>query len=142
MDKTLVTATIAAAILGAAAVAQAQDTPKVDFGKMEYESNCAACHGIAGKGDGPLSSLLTKAPADLTSIAKNNGGVFPFQRTYEIIDGRRAVAAHGPRDMPVWGRDYLARTGYLEHPYAYDTESYVRARILALIDYMQRLQAR
>jgi mono/diheme cytochrome c family protein len=143
MDSRTLTATIAAATLfGTAAVAQAQDKPKVDFGKVEYESNCAACHGITGKGDGPMKPLLTKSPPDITMIEKNNHGVFPFQKTYELIDGRRTVPAHGTREMPVWGQDYLARSGYREFPYAYDADVYVRSRILALIDYMERIQAR
>ncbi|OQW32831.1 MAG: hypothetical protein A4E19_05615 [Nitrospira sp. SG-bin1] len=33
--------------------APAQSVP--DYGKAEYESNCASCHGLGGKGDGPLS---------------------------------------------------------------------------------------
>jgi hypothetical protein len=87
-----------------------------------------------------MKSLLIKSPTDISTLAKNNNGVFPVQRTYEIIDGRRAVPAHGSREMPVWGQDYLGRTGYMESPYAYDAEVYVRSRILALIDYIQRLQ--
>jgi hypothetical protein len=47
--------------------------------------------------------------------------------------------------MPVWGRDYSqesAKAGeyYLDVPY--DMEMYVRSRILALIDYLNRLQAK
>jgi mono/diheme cytochrome c family protein len=48
-----------------------------DLGKMNYESNCAACHGQNGKGDGPVSVELRTKPSDLTLIAKRNGGVFP-----------------------------------------------------------------
>lgn len=48
-----------------------------DFGKTEFESSCASCHGIRGKGNGPLVPLLTRRPTDLTLLAKNNQGVFP-----------------------------------------------------------------
>src|ERR1700687_4265849 len=76
--------------------------PQVD-GKSEYQAACANCHGIDGKGKGPLSTQLTLMPADLTVLAKNNHGVFPLAAVYEVVDGRaenKIVMAHGIRDMP------------------------------------------
>jgi hypothetical protein len=63
-------------------------------------------------------------------------------QVYEVIDGRKEVQAHGPRDMPIWGADYSVKAAehYVDVPY--DPESYVRARILALIEYINRLQAK
>ena len=61
---------------------------KIDIGQREYLSNCVACHGIAGKGDGPVAPILKAQVPDLTLMARNNGGVFPFARVYESIDGR------------------------------------------------------
>jgi mono/diheme cytochrome c family protein len=129
----------AALVASSAAMAQQQ---KVDFGKREYVSNCLGCHGAKGKGDGPYQEYLTKKASDITVLAKANGGVFPYQKVYETIDGRRAVAAHGPREMPIWGGDYLvgAAAHYVDVPY--DAEAYVRTRITALIDYVYRLQER
>lgn len=111
-----------------------------DYGKAEYESNCASCHGVGGKGDGPLTKIyIPMAPADLTTMAKRNGGVFPTQRAHEIIDGRQAVPAHGPRVMPVWGRDYYGQAPDLEG--FYDLRATITsARIAALVDYLFRLQ--
>lgn len=135
----------AAIIMGVTGIAQAQGKVKFDIGKREYEAKCAVCHGYKGKGDGSYAELLKKPASDLTVLKKNNGGVFPFDRVYSVIDGRDMVKAHGDRDMPVWGRDYSAETTrageyYLDVPY--DMEMYVRSRILALIDYLNRLQAR
>lgn len=115
---------------------------KLDFGKREYDSNCASCHGAKGMGDGPYKPWLTKSPPDLTVLAKENRGVFPYQRVYDIIDGRRPVAGHGPSDMPVWGADYLAKARADYTDVAYDAEAYVRTRIVALIEYLYRLQGR
>jgi len=136
-------ATIGVAFLGAAMAVQgaafAQD--KVDLGKHEYDSRCAVCHGAKGKGDGPFVGLGSLKAADLTTLAKRNGGVFPFQRVYEIIDGRQALRAHGTREMPIWGTDYRVESGgenYRDLPY--DPEAYVRTRILALTEYVYRLQ--
>jgi mono/diheme cytochrome c family protein len=124
-----------------AAPSYGQDT---DIGKNEYVLNCAVCHGDKGKGDGPLVALLKKPAADLTKIQKNNSGVFPFDRVYEIIDGREAVAAHGPREMPIWGDKYnneaAGRMGIWVT--TKDLESFVRGRILALVGYIYTLQAK
>jgi mono/diheme cytochrome c family protein len=121
-----------------------------DLGKREYESNCAVCHGPIGKGDGPYMRFMAykaKGVSDLTMIARRNGGAFPFQRVYETIDGTQELDAHGPRDMPVWGKDYVrqARDAYRDENYMmgrYDPELYTRTRILALTDYLNRLQVK
>jgi len=73
-------------------------------GKIQYQSSCAACHGADAKGDGPVSKELKTRPADLTVLAKNNNGVFPYDRVFQMIDGRNStVASHGTREMPIWG---------------------------------------
>lgn len=114
---------------------------RIDFGKKEFEANCASCHGVSGKGNGPITDLLKKSPPDITLVAKKNGGVFPMERLYKVIDGGE-VAAHGTRDMPIWGRDYKIQAAehYMDAPY--DPEAYVRARLLSLLEYINRLQAK
>jgi mono/diheme cytochrome c family protein len=131
------------ALCAQAAYAQAkQAEPKLDFGKREYDSNCAGCHGPKGKGDGVYKPYLNKSPSDLTTLSKANGGVFPFEYLYQVVDGRKAAAAHGSGDMPIWGADYLSKAAgdYMDVPY--DPEAYVRTRILALLDYLYRLQVK
>jgi len=134
------TALLGVAMAFASSVAISQT--KFDFGKREYDSNCASCHGVKGKGDGPSKPFLTKSPPDLTVLAKNNKGVLPVDRLHEVIDGRREVGSHGSRDMPIWGSEYKlkAAESYMDVPY--DTEAFVRVRILALIDYIGRMQAK
>ena len=46
-----------------------------DPGKQEFELHCAVCHGLDAKGNGFLGASLKIVPPDLTSLAKNNGGV-------------------------------------------------------------------
>lgn len=114
---------------------------KAGVGKLEYQSNCASCHGNDGKG-GAYVDFLKVTPPDLSQLSKKNGGVFPLERVYSVIDGRQEVKAHGPRDMPIWGRDYQIKAGEYYVDIGYDPEAYVRGRILALIDYLNRLQAK
>lgn len=123
-------------------LAWAQQT-KPDLGKREFENNCASCHGMDGKGNGPMGNLLRVGPPDLTQLAKKNQGVLPMNRMYEVIEGG-TVLAHGTRDMPIWGREY--RIDDAEHLREargnYDAAALVRARILLLLEYINRLQAR
>ena len=90
-------------------------------GADEYYRLCAVCHGEAGRGDGPMARVLKTPPPNLTLLAKNNDGHFPFLRVLAMIDGRNMIEVHGSREMPVWGesltRDYdqfIARTIELE----------------------------
>jgi hypothetical protein len=115
----------------------------LDWGKNEYLLSCQPCHGTTGRGDGPAASHLARHPADLTKLSESNGGVFPFVRVFEMIDGRLDVAMHGPREMPVWGdrykRDVIASTptGSLTEEAA---NLLARRRILELIEYISTLQ--
>jgi len=140
--RTVGLAAVALMALATSGAVLAQAKADVDFGKREYMSNCAVCHGTSGKGDGYYEGLLKQKPNDLTILAKANGGVFPAQRIYEVIDGRRAVAAHGPRDMPIWGADYYAQGAPFDSMGFYDPETYVRVRIVALSDYLARIQVK
>jgi Cytochrome c len=80
----------------------------LDFGKTEFLSKCAECHGADGKGAGPRSAEMKKKPADLTILAKNNNGVFAADAVHKIIDGREARTSHGSSKMPIWGCRHLS----------------------------------
>ena len=72
-------------------------------GQALFVRHCASCHGLDGKGTGPLAESLRVPPTDLTRIAERSGGRFDEAGVMAVIDGRRQVLAHGPREMPVWG---------------------------------------
>lgn len=114
----------------------------VSLGQLEYESSCAVCHGVDGGGGGPYAELLTPSVPNLRTLQKNNKGLFPFERVYEVIDGRAEIRAHGPRDMPIWGDRYNEDAMELRTmgEYTGNREVYVRARILALISHISTLQ--
>jgi mono/diheme cytochrome c family protein len=130
---------LAGGALSAAFAAQAQQ--RVDAGRVEYEAHCAVCHGPAGAGNGELRRFLTVPPSDLTTLSKRNGGAFPNQLVWEVIDGRSSteIGPHGPRTMPVWGQRYR-QEALQQASTAAEPEWYVRNRIVALLDYLSRLQ--
>ncbi len=93
------------------------------------------CHGLAARGDGPLAEQLKKRPPDLTQFAKQNGGKFPAEMVYKIIDGRQGVSGHGGKDMPIWGEAFKAtHDGF--------SEDSVKKRIDALVEFLESLQER
>jgi mono/diheme cytochrome c family protein len=121
---------------------QAQGT---DFGKNDYLKSCVSCHGVTGKGDGPMAKALKEPLPDLTKLSENNKGVFPASRVYDVIDGRIEVMQHGRRDMPVWGDIYasnltirLPRDSLSKEA----VEALVRVRILTLVEYISTLQGK
>ena len=132
--------------LSATAFAQTAKTDaqaaKTDFGKKEYELQCSVCHGMDAKGNGLLGAILKVVPPDLTTLAKKNGGVFPADRISSVIDGRAEIASHGSRDMPIWGNRYAINAAeyFVDVPFPYDREAFVRARVLLLVDYLNRIQ--
>ncbi|MEJ2552855.1 MAG: cytochrome c [Gammaproteobacteria bacterium] len=139
------TATMGVAVWLAYLLTGCAEVKTAEIGKQEFNSKCAACHGVNAKGDGPQAALLATKPANLTVLAKNNGGVFPAQRVHEIIDGRVEVIAHGPRTMPVWGREFQIDVPELppqaSMPFDH-RETTVRNKIKALVDYLAQLQVK
>ena len=102
-------------------------------GKVMYTSYCAACHGPAGKGDGPAASELKAAPVDLTQLAKNNGSKFPADHVRAVLDFGAKAPAHGTNEMPVWGT--------LFHALDQNDQVKVNLRIQNLVEYVKSLQA-
>jgi mono/diheme cytochrome c family protein len=130
---TLVAASLAAgALLLAGVPARAQDDAQ---GKQLFTKYCGSCHGPDGKGDGYLSSSLKQKPADLTLIAKKNGGKFPEQTVMRFIDGTTDVRAHGNPDMPVWGEVFKEQIA--SSP---TQQAEIRATILAIVNYIGSIQ--
>jgi mono/diheme cytochrome c family protein len=115
--------------------------PKVEQGVIKqvpasdaramFDTYCAVCHGKSGVGNGPAASALAKAPADLTRISTRNGGSYPDGKVKRYIEGVDEVAAHGSRDMPMWGDLFRALNR--------DT---AQIRVQALSDLIKGMQTR
>ena len=124
---------------GSAAFAQ-DDLGTQSIGKMEFQKNCAACHGMGGKGDGPLVEFLKQTPPDLTLLSKKNGGVYPQAKVYEWIRDAKRVRAHGTEEMPIWGDRYSKEIIELYGPDYTGPGSSVQQRILELVFYIGTIQ--
>ncbi len=133
--------------VAAMALASTQTTAnEYQVGEEEFRISCVSCHGLDGKGHGPMTEFLKLQPSNLTLLAKNNGGQypalkpgqFPFYQVFQMIDGRTLVSGHGDRDMPIWGNRYLIQEGEKYGPMG--AEKVIRERILELVRYVQSLQ--
>ena len=72
-------------------------------GRITFQRYCASCHGRAADGNGAVAGVLKVKPPDLRVLTANNDGEYPKDRVQSYVDGREDIAAHGRRDMPVWG---------------------------------------
>jgi mono/diheme cytochrome c family protein len=104
------------------------------LGAQLFLTHCAGCHGRDARGHGIITSELRHEPPDLTRFTARNGGVFPREQLYRIIEGR-GVASHGDRDMPIWG-DTFRRSRDTPNDAA------VKRRLDAIVDYLQAIQER
>jgi len=101
-------------------------------GKEMFMSYCASCHGKDAKGDGPAAAALKQAPANLTELAKENGGKFPSDKVTAVLRGQAKLMAHGDQDMPVWGPVFWKMSqGH---------EEQVQMRVANLSKYLESIQ--
>ncbi len=114
--------TIVVGLLFGLVVACRTVQPVAYDGAALYLENCAACHGATGV-------------PDLRRIAERNGGSYPRAAVFAMIDGRAVAAAHGTREMPIWGAQFRAMEG--EGPQA---ERDAVRRIEALVEFLERIQ--
>jgi len=76
--------------------------PEAPDGAKFYAENCVSCHGMSGRGNGPLAKELDASPTDLTLLARKNGGNFPRAWALSYIYGHPEQRDLG-RVMPQFG---------------------------------------
>ena len=113
-------------------MAPANDASAASGAEM-YQSYCASCHGPKGLGGGPVAQYLKTPVPDLTTLNRQNKGVFPTQRVAQVIRGEVDVKTHGIREMAVWGPFVLSQKN--------SQEAVIHARVANLSAYLESLQA-
>jgi hypothetical protein len=71
-------------------------------------------------------------PTNLTQLAAKNGGTFPDAHTMQVIKGDTMTAAHGNKDMPVWGPVFMQM--------GQQDTAQVQLRIRNLTKYLESIQ--
>ena len=103
-------------------------------GAEMYQAYCASCHGPKGVGGGPVAQYLKTPVPDLTTLNRQNKGVFPTQRVAQVIRGEVDVKTHGIREMAVWGPFFLSQKN--------TQEAVVHARVANLSSYLEGIQVK
>jgi cbb3-type cytochrome c oxidase subunit III len=111
-------------IILAVCVSMARATAQGDpfEGRKIYLTFCFACHGVMGKGNGPVRRLLPVAPRNHTDEQYMTGKT--DQDLFNAISGG-GEAFHGSRYMPAWSKrltdeevwDLVAYLRYLHRPH-------------------------
>jgi mono/diheme cytochrome c family protein len=104
----------------------------VPTGKAMFKQYCAACHGLDAKGHGPAHATLKVPAADLTTLAKRHGGVFPYDLVTNVLRFGPGFAGHGSSDMPTWSGIFQYMDNY--------NQAVVQKRIKNLCDFLISLQ--
>lgn len=109
---------------------------KITTARGDYMNLCVDCHGPGGKGDGPLAEGLEPKPADITRIARDNGGVFPKARVMSHIYGFTPGRSESP--MPAFGDLLDGKTVLYDSGDGIETPT--PARLVALMEYVEGMQ--
>ncbi len=111
--------------------------PGATDGARLYQEYCAACHGVEGKGDGPMARAMRKPPRDLTLMAVRNGDVYPTARVLSTIDGYTKSDLSGP-GMPEFGQ--LLRGDLVPYDTGDGIQTPTPRTLVALTEYLRTIQ--
>lgn len=103
-------------------------------GKAMYQEYCAACHGKNADGQGPAAPAFKVEPPDLTGLASRNGGKFPYDHFYAVLQFGTATPAHGSKEMPIWAPMFSSLDG--------GRKGVVEQRMHNLASYVDSLQSK
>ena len=127
-------AVMAAQTTGGSAQRASPLTIEALSGSESFEFYCAACHGRDGQGGGPVAAALNSSPANLTTLARWNDGIFPRDEVVAYVTGTgRTVTAHGAPEMPVWGPTFRSLD---------PSDVRVKVRIDNIVDYIESIQVK
>jgi len=133
----LAVALLVAVVASAAAQTGNRQQPVIRAvdGASIFRNYCAACHGLDGRGNGPVSKALKREIPDLTRLSQRNDGAFPaiHVRNTIMFGADDLLPAHGSKEMPIWG-PLLSSVS--------SNNSEVQLRISNLTKYIESLQVK
>ncbi|SIT10755.1 Cytochrome C oxidase, cbb3-type, subunit III [Roseivivax lentus] len=112
--------------------------PGASDGARLYQEYCTICHGVDGKGDGPMARAMRKPPRDLTLLSVRNGDVYPAARVLSTIDGYARSDIAGP-GMPEFGE--LLRGDLVPYDTGDGILTPTPRTLVALTEYLRTIQA-
>ena len=104
-------------------------------GAALYRESCASCHGLDGRGNGPVAPLIKATIPDLTRISARRDGKFPADEVYRIIDGQSRRASRDTRSMPVWGYELFG-----DHSDDRIAHRQATEKVERLVEYLRSIQ--
>ena len=111
---------------------------KTPTGAEDFADYCSGCHGVTGKGDGPMAANLGKRPADLTRLAGAKGKIAMAPVMSKIYG---STNVHEGDLMPEFGS--LLES---DKPVLYDSGDGILTptplRLVQVAEYIQTLQAK
>jgi len=103
--KTIIHAMVMLTLIAVSAPVFSVNLPPAYEGRRLYVSYCLLCHGIDGKGDGPLAKAMQISPADLTTTVRSRSDTILIK----IItgEGRQTITGRDRHNllseaMPEW----------------------------------------
>ncbi|MBI4888458.1 MAG: cytochrome c [Acidobacteria bacterium] len=101
-------------------------------GQTTFLQFCAACHGIDGRGMGPVARYLLKDPPDLTHIRSRRDGTFPREALESsLLATGPPATAETQDDMMLWGPLFISMDA--------STDA-ARVRVQNLLDFIESIQ--
>lgn len=137
MAGTRIAVALAGIGLMAGLAACVETTPETT-GAMDFAAYCSSCHGAGGKGDGEMAGELARRPADLTGLARRNGGEFPTTKVMAQIWGYAGAKGRGV--MPDFGP--LLEGNMVPYDGGDGIETPTPIRLVQLAEYLKSLQAK
>jgi len=98
--------TLAVALAAALLAPTAALAADAAAGKTTFDTNCASCHGVSGKGDGPVGAALQPPPRDFTvgdfKFDTNGDGKPGTDEDLQQVISQGAAAFGGSPLMAPW----------------------------------------
>ena len=121
-------------------IACADGNMQLDVGKKQYMKYCATCHGPSGTRHRRhrVASVHEAAHQPDAARRRTTAATFPMMDVIGIVRGDQPIAAHGTREMPVWG-EIIGGDPTEEGMYKKDE---AEAKILTIGKYLESIQAK